>query len=345
MAPGARRGIVRMHYESQNLQRAAISKQHIVRTNDATAREPMFNVRIAEWRMEAGLSFLVGKAVVITGAGSGLGAAYARHAGRLGAELLLNDVNAEAVEAVAAEIRGAGGKAVCFPGSIGSWDYAERLIDACVGEYGRIDGLVNNAGILRHGRITEVTEHDFRNMLDVNTLGTAGCAAHAARHMLRQGTPGSIVNVASGSQAGDIALGAYGASKAAVASLTYSWAMELRDTNVRVNAMSPLAGTAMAGTNMQYLAQQSANREVVYTTLPPAEISAPLAAYLLSDRSIGVNGQLVRIAGEELSFVTHPLIAQPVLRGTWTDDAIDDGFRTVLTARQCKLGLAYQQAD
>lgn len=291
------------------------------------------------------MSFLDGKAVVITGAGSGLGAAYAKHAGKLGAALFLNDVDPEAVEAIAGEIRDAGGRAVAFPGSIGSWDYAERLIDACVGEYGRIDGLINNAGILRHGRITEVTERDFRSMLDVNTIGAAGCAAHAARRMLSQGTPGSIVNVASGSQAGDIALGAYGASKAAVASLTYSWAMELRDTNVRVNAMSPLAGTAMAGTNMQYLAQQSANREVVYTTLPPAEVSAPLAAFLLSDRSIGINGQLVRIAGDELSFVTHPLIAQPVLKGTWTDDAIDEAFRTVLAARQCKLGLGYEQVD
>lgn len=290
------------------------------------------------------MNFLDGKAVVITGAGSGLGAAYAKHAGKLGAELLLNDVDEAAVEGVVAEIRSAGGKATAFPGTIGSWDYAEKLIGACVRQYGRIDGLINNAGILRHGRITEVTERDFRDMLDVNTIGTAGCAAHAARQMLRQGTPGSIVNVASGSQAGDIALGAYGASKAAVASLTYSWAMELRDTNVRVNAMSPLAGTAMAGTNMQYLAQQSANREVAYTTLPPAEVSAPLAAFLLSDRSLGVNGQLVRIAGDELSFVTHPLIAQPVLKGDWTDDAIDEAFRTVLAAQQCRLGLAYEQS-
>lgn len=295
--------------------------------------------------MEARLGFLDGKAIVITGAGSGLGAAYARHAGKLGALLLLNDVDPDAVGAIAGEIRDTGGRAKAFPGKIGAWDYAEQLIDTCVEEYGCIDGLVNNAGILRHGRLTEVTEGDFRAMLDVNMIGTAGCAAHAARRMLRQGTPASIVNVASGSQAGDIALGAYGASKAAVASLTYSWAMELRDTNVRVNAMSPLAGTAMASTNMQYLAQQSASREVVYTTLPPAEVSAPLAAFLLSDRSIGINGQLVRIAGDELSFVTHPLIAQPVLKGNWTDAAIDEAFRTVLATRQCRLGLAYEQAD
>jgi len=287
---------------------------------------------------------LEGKAVVITGAGSGLGAAYARHAGKLGAELVLNDVNRDAVEAVAAEINAAGGKAVASAGSVSSWDYAAELIAACVSAYGRIDGLVNNAGILRHGRITEMSERDLRATLDVNTIGTAACAGHAIRTMLRQGTPASIVNVASGSQAGDIALGAYGASKAAVASLTYSWALELRETPVRVNALSPLAHTAMAQTNMQHLAEQSASREVVYTALPAADVNAPAAAFLLSDHSIGINGQLVRIAGNELSFVTHPMIAEPVLQGNWDDASLQRAFREVLAGKQQKLGLAYARS-
>jgi NAD(P)-dependent dehydrogenase (short-subunit alcohol dehydrogenase family) len=287
---------------------------------------------------------LEGKAVVITGAGSGLGAAYARHAGKLGAELVLNDVNHAALEAVVAEINAAGGKAVASVGSVSSWDYAAELIAACVSVYGRIDGLVNNAGILRHGRITEMSERDLRAMLDINTIGAAACASHAIRRMLEQDTPGSIVNVASGSQAGDIALGAYGASKAAVASFTYTWALELRDTKVRVNALSPLAHTAMAETNMQFLAQQSASREVVYTTLPAADVNAPAAAFLLSDRSIGINGQLVRIAGNELSFVTHPMIAEPVLKGDWDDASLQAAFRDVLAGKQQKLGLAYARS-
>jgi NAD(P)-dependent dehydrogenase (short-subunit alcohol dehydrogenase family) len=288
--------------------------------------------------------FLEGKAVVITGAGSGLGAAYARHAGKLGAELVLNDVDRSAVESVAGEINAAGGKSVASVGSVASWDYASELIAACVSAYGRIDGLVNNAGILRHGRITEMSERDLRAMLDVNTIGTAACASHAIKAMLGQGTHGSIVNVASGSQAGDINLGAYGASKAAVASLTYTWALELRDTNVRVNALSPLAHTAMAETNMKFLAQQSASREVVYTTLPAADVNAPAAAFLLSDHSIGINGQLVRIAGNELSFVTHPMIAEPVLKGAWDDASLQSAFRDVLAGKQQKLGLAYARS-
>lgn len=287
------------------------------------------------------MKILDGKAIVITGAGSGLGAAYARHCAALSARLVVNDVDAAAAEAIAGEIAAAGGTAVASAGSVASWDYAGALIETCVGAYGRIDGLLNNAGILRHGRITEMSERDLRAMLDVNTVGTAACASHAIRRMLAQDGHGSIVNVASGSQAGDIALGAYGASKAAVASLTFSWALELRDTNVRVNALSPLAHTAMAETNMKFLAQQSASREVVYTTLPAADVNAPAAAFLLSDRSIGINGQIVRIAGEELSFVTHPMIAEPVLKGRWDDDAIEAAFRDTLGRKQQKLGLAY----
>jgi len=283
------------------------------------------------------------KSVVITGAGRGLGAAYARHVSGLGASVVVNDINEDAANATAEALRKAGGKAVVSAGSISSWDYAAKLVETCVSAFGRIDGLVNNAAILAHGKVTEMSERDLRAMLEVNTIGSAGCATHAIRQMLKQGTPGSIVNISSGSHAGDIALGGYGASKAAVASFTYCWALELRDTNVRVNAVSPLAHTPMAESNMKLLAEQSASREVVYTTLPQPEVNAPAVAFLLSDASIGVNGQIVRIAGNELSYNTHPMIAQPVLKGEWTDTAIAAAFRDTLAARQERLGLAYER--
>lgn len=290
------------------------------------------------------MRILDGKAIVITGAGAGLGQAYARHAARHGARLLLNDVAPAAAEEIAGEIRTAGGEAIAFPGDVSSRRYADELISRCVKAFGRIDGLVNNAGILRHGRATEMTEQDLRAMIDVNLIGAAACGGAAISAMLAQDAPAAIVNIASGSQAGDIALGGYGATKAAVASLTYSWALELRDTKIRVNALSPLAMTAMAQSNMRHLAQQSASREVAYTTLPAADNNAPALVFLLSDRSIGINGQILRIAGEELSFVTHPLIADPVLKGGWGDEAIYAAFRETLAARQQKLGLAYQRA-
>ena len=287
------------------------------------------------------MSALAGKAVVITGAGSGLGAAYARHAAALGAKIVVNDIDAVAAEETADAIRRAGGSAVAHAGDVSKWDSAYGLVDRCVSEFGTLSGFVANAGILRHGRLTDMDEHDLRRMFEINLPGTAACASAAARAMLAQGASGSIVTVTSGSQAGDIALGGYGATKAAIAALTYSWAIELFGTGVRINAVSPLAETAMAAQNKAHLADQQAKREIQYGALPNPDVSAPVISYLLSDRASDIHGQVVRIAGRELSFVSHPMIADPVLDGEWTFEAVVDAFEKHLRHRQHKLGLAY----
>ncbi|MEO5323573.1 SDR family NAD(P)-dependent oxidoreductase [Mesorhizobium sp. CC13] len=286
---------------------------------------------------------LEGKAVVITGAGSGLGAAYARHAAGLGAAIVVNDISAEAAQSTVDSIAAAGGKAVAHAGDVSSWSYAQSLVDACIDAFGAINGIVNNAGILRIGKILDLTEADMRRMVEINLIGTAACASHAARRMLAAGKGGSIINVASGSQAGDIALGGYGATKGGVASLTYSWAMELRGTGVRVNALSPLAETAMAAQNKALMAEQAASREVHYAALPDADVNAPVVSYLLSDAAEKINGQVVRIAGKQLSFVTHPLIADPVIEGDWSYEAVGAAFAETLADNQQPLGLGYQR--
>ncbi|MBE1204040.1 SDR family NAD(P)-dependent oxidoreductase [Aminobacter carboxidus] len=287
------------------------------------------------------MNTLQGKSVVITGAGSGLGAAYARHAARLGAAVVVNDISAPAAQATVDSISAAGGKAVAHAGDVSSWSYAQSLVDACIDAFGTITGIVNNAGILRIGKILDLTEADMRRMVEVNLIGTAACASHAARRMLAAGKGGSIINVASGSQAGDVALGGYGATKGGVASLTYSWAMELRGSGVRVNALSPLAETAMAAQNKALMAEQAASREVHYAALPDPEINAPVVSFLLSDAAAEINGQVVRIAGKQLSFVTHPLIADPVLEGDWDYEAVGAAFSEKLADRQQPLGLGY----
>ncbi|GAA2821017.1 short-subunit dehydrogenase [Aminobacter aminovorans] len=289
------------------------------------------------------MNILQGKSVVITGAGSGLGSAYARHAAGLGAAVVVNDIDAEAAQSTAESIVASGGKAVAHAGDISSWSYAQQLIDACIDAFGAITGIVNNAGILRIGKILDLTEADMRRMVEINLVGTAACASHAARRMLAAGRGGSIINVASGSQAGDVALGGYGATKGGVASLTYSWAMELRGTGLRVNALSPLAETAMAAQNKALMAEQAASREVHYAALPDTDVNAPVVSFLLSDAAEKINGQVVRIAGKQLSFVTHPLIADPVLEGDWSYEAVAAAFAGTLAANQQPLGLGYQR--
>lgn len=290
------------------------------------------------------MSALSGKAVVVTGAGGGLGAAYARHAAGLGAAIVVNDIDPQAAWATVAQIEAAGGRAVAEPGDVADWDFGERLVATCMRAFGTITGIVNNAGILRPARIEDATEADFRRMMEVNFLATAAGARAAARQLKEIGRGGSIVNVASGSQAGDVGLGGYGATKGAVASLTYSWAMELRGTGIRMNAVSPLADTAMAAQNAHLMSQQAESRDVHYASLPEADVNAPLISFLLSDASAGIHGQVVRIAGRQLSFVTHPTIAAPVIEDEWSYEKIVDAFSRTLADRQQKLGLTFPDA-
>jgi NAD(P)-dependent dehydrogenase (short-subunit alcohol dehydrogenase family) len=287
---------------------------------------------------------LDGKMIVITGAGGGLGSAYARHAAANGAKVLVNDIDAAAARATVEAIRAEGGDAVARAGDISDWDFASSLAQACVEAFGDITGFVSNAGILRPDRVDAIRQGDVRRSLDINVVGTIAGATAAIRHMQQSGKGGSIINVASGSQAGDIALSVYGASKAAIAALTYSWAMELRGSGIRVNAISPLAETGMAAQNKHLMSVQAAGRDVHYASLPDPEVSAPLVSYLLSDAAAEINGQVVRIAGRQLSYVTHPLIGDPLLVDDWDYARIAAAFTGTLKDAQHKLGLAYVRA-
>ncbi|NDH53922.1 MAG: SDR family NAD(P)-dependent oxidoreductase [Betaproteobacteria bacterium] len=182
---------------------------------------------------------LEGQAVVITGAARGLGAAYARLAAAEGARVVVNDIDAAGAEAVAAQICSAGGEACASGANIARWDHAAALVQLCVDRYGAIDGLVNNAALFRMARPEEEEAEAVRALIEVNVLGTLHCGVHALRHMLLR-RRGSIVNITSGAQAGSSLQGAYGASKGAVASLTYSWALDCAASGVRVNAFAPM---------------------------------------------------------------------------------------------------------
>lgn len=287
------------------------------------------------------MSALTGKAVVITGSGSGLGAAYAKYVAGLGAAVVVNDIDTDKARATATQITENGGKAVAEAGDVSDWAFADRLVETCMDAFGTLTGFVNNAGIFRPALMDEATEDDFRRMVEVNYIGTVACAQAAARQLKKLGNGGSIVNVSSGSQAGDIALSGYGATKAAVASFTFSAAMELRGSGIRVNAVSPLAETAMSAQNAHLMELQAKHRDVHYAKLPAAEVNAPVIAFLLSDAAKDIHGQIVRIAGRQLSYVTHPLIAAPVLEDDWDFEKVASAFANTLSSRQQKLGLAF----
>jgi len=284
------------------------------------------------------MALLHGKAVVVTGSGQGLGAAYARDLARRGASVVTNDIVPGAAEKVAQEIVAAGGAAVAHTCDFSDWDQAGALVAACIDAFGRIDGLVNNGGIYRMARLDEESDSKtLEAVLKANVVGTYNCAAHALRSMQAQGS-GSIVNVSSGSSMGIAATGAYGASKGAVSSLTYAWALEVAGSGVRVNAVSPMAFTAQSDISTRYHAGHGKEMRRAKEIAP--EANSPLVAYLLSDRSAALNGQILRMEDRNLSVLSHPAVILPVLtRDAWTPETIADAIDSDLVAHLAPVGI------
>ncbi|MFC3454698.1 SDR family NAD(P)-dependent oxidoreductase [Amycolatopsis speibonae] len=258
------------------------------------------------------MDLLSGKAVVITGSGQGLGRAFAHHAAAEGAAVVVNDVEAGLADEVAGEIRALGGRAVSHGGSVADAAQAAGLIGLCVTEFGTLDGLVNNAGVNYRADPWADDPARMREVVEVNVLGPLFCGTAAAEVMCERGG-GVIVNVGSGSMIGQRRAAAYSASKGAVASMTASWAADLTEHGIRVNAVAPVAWTRMA----------RADPTVVQTPEHTPERVAPLVTYLLSDLSAGVTGQILRFRGDILCVLAQTAIKDPVLeRDTWTVEDI-----------------------
>ena len=249
---------------------------------------------------------LHGRSVVVTGAGAGLGATYARTIAAEGGAVVVNDLNPDAAERVAAQIRDQGGQAVAVAADVADWDACAQLIDTCVQRFGSIDGLVNNAGII--GQVGSMLDTDATNAeaaFRVNVQGTIAPSVHAARAMVDSGG-GAIVNVSSGNQCGHLGFATYGASKGAVSSLTYAWAAELGPKGIRVNAISPNAHTKMIEDLTAQLGENPEERDY-----PSESDNAAVVVFLLSDRAARLNGQVIRVDKDLVSVTSHPVVVEP----------------------------------
>ncbi|MGD9795881.1 MAG: SDR family NAD(P)-dependent oxidoreductase [Acidimicrobiia bacterium] len=285
------------------------------------------------------MGVLDGRVVIVTGAGRGAGEAYATLAAREGAAVVVNDVDGDAAHAVVDAITSSGFEAVAHVADIGSWAAADVLVSTTLDRFGQLDGLVNNAGLFHTAYALDQDEESFRRLLDVNVIGLAACGVHAMRHMVRQGS-GSVVNVTSGSWTGMSGVSAYGASKGAVASLTYTWALELAGTGVRVNAISPLARTRMVEQMFDFHADDPGWSKLNLDHLPPPAANAPTVVYLLSDLANEVHGQIVRINVGELALMSHPGAIDPFARGGAVSiEAVADAFAGVLSDQLQPVGL------
>jgi NAD(P)-dependent dehydrogenase (short-subunit alcohol dehydrogenase family) len=277
------------------------------------------------------MGILDGKAVVITGAGRGLGEAYAMHAALAGASVVVNDNDGDLAERVAEHIRGYGGRAVASTHTVADPSEAAKIVDLCVDEFGRIDGLVNNAGLNYETAPWDDDPETIKHVVEVNVLGVIYVGIAAMRAMRGFGG-GSIINISSGASFGQRKLATYSATKGAVASLSYSWALDLESEGIRVNAVCPVAHTRMVWKSERSLRAIPADRT-------PGKV-APLVLFLLSDRAEGITGQVIRCNGRQLHIVGQPYFKQPILESdNWDTASVERAFTGVLQAHLEPYGL------
>jgi 3-oxoacyl-[acyl-carrier protein] reductase len=291
---------------------------------------------------------LTGKVAVVTGSGRGLGLAYAKELAARGAAVVVNDVDAATAEAAAKEITGAGGRAVAEVAAVGSTEAAEALVARAVTEFGRLDVMVTNAGVLRDKVLWKMTDDDFDTVVQVHLRGTFTCARAAAIRFREQGDGGRLIVVGSpAGQRGNFGQTNYSAAKAGIVGFVRTWAMELARANVTVNALIPVAATAMTETIPALAPYVAALR--AGEPMPPfarralafgsPQDAAGLVAFLASDAAAGISGQAIGIGGDRLSLWTHP--QQEVAAyadGGWSADAIAEAWPTIFAPHQQSVG-------
>lgn len=194
--------------------------------------------------------------IAITGAAQGLGKAMALEFAAQGAHIALLDMQAEALDATAAELLALGVKAKGFVLNVTDEAQVESTFAAIITEFGQLNGLINSAGIMRDGMLLKVKDskvvdkmsrQQFQSVLDVNVTGTFLCSREAAAQMVESKSQGVIINLSSVSRAGNMGQTNYSASKAAVATMTVTWAKELARFGIRTGCIAPgLVDTAMA---------------------------------------------------------------------------------------------------
>ncbi|MDQ0251977.1 NAD(P)-dependent dehydrogenase (short-subunit alcohol dehydrogenase family) [Sphingomonas kyeonggiensis] len=188
---------------------------------------------------------LAGRVAVVTGSGGGLGRAHALYLASKGARVVVNDLSQPAADAVAAEIRAAGGEALAFAASVTDEARIAAMVAETVDRWGRIDILVNNAGILRDKSFAKMSIDDFRLVVDVHLIGAAICCKAVWEQMRAQNFGRIVMTTSSSGLYGNFGQANYGAAKLALVGLMQTLAIEGEKYGIRVNSLAPTAATGM----------------------------------------------------------------------------------------------------
>ncbi|MTD14035.1 SDR family oxidoreductase [Nakamurella sp. YIM 132087] len=273
---------------------------------------------------------LAGKRIAISGSSRGLGRSFAMALAAEGAAVVVNGTDQVAVDGVVAEIRAAGGTAVAVTGSVADDAVAERIVAACVGEFGGIDVAITNAAVARDRTLLKATVEEFDESIAVNLRGTWSVCRHAARAMVDRG--GHLLLVPSAAAlTGSYGQSSYVASKGGVFALMYTLNEELARYGIRVNAFGPTAATGMTAGRIAVIEARARSegrrapepRDLGFGS--PDEV-APAVVYLCSDRARALTGQFVRFNGRRLALWRHAGESVVIDRERWDADLIADNF-------------------
>jgi glucose 1-dehydrogenase len=241
---------------------------------------------------------LDGGAVLVTGAGSGMGAAIAASVAQAGAAVAVNDIDAPAAQRTVEEITAAGGRAVAVAGDVADQIGAKQIVGAAVDAFGQLTGLVNNVGLVRGGKLLDITEAEWDFVMRVDCSSALFVSQAAYPHLVATGGP--IVNNSSLCAVFPApGAGSYNAAKAAMVTLTQQLALEWGPEGIRVNAIAPgmISGTHFSASSQDEGAAERRGKIVPLRRTGRATDIAPVALFLLSDASRYMTGQLITVDG------------------------------------------------
>jgi len=279
------------------------------------------------------MGILDGRAAVVTGGGRGIGRGHCLHLAEQGAAVVVNDIDLAEAKKVVEEIAAKGGKASANDSDISSREGARALVQQCVDEFGGIHAAVNNAGNVKDRSFLKMSDDEFDSVVKVHMYGTFRVSQEAAMRMRDQGTGGSIVNTVSAAHYGNFGQTNYAGSKGAIASMTYTWALELARYGIRVNAISPSGTTRMSAT------AKVGGKTVELPFLDPNQNGA-FVAFLCSDEAKWVTGQIFGSGADRVQIVEQPKYGTAMyLPGGLSVEGVVENFKKVFQKRLENFGL------
>jgi len=237
------------------------------------------------------------KVVIVTGSSRGIGKELALAFAREGATVVISGRNAATLENVLAEIKALGSNAIAVPADVANVEEAGNLVKKTIETYGRLDVLVNNAGITRDNLLMRMSEADWDDVLSTNLKGAFNCIKASTRTMMKQRS-GVIINITSVvGQMGNAGQVNYSASKAGMIGMTKSVAKELASRNIRVNAVAPGFIKTDMTDELPEEAKEELLKSILLTRLGDAQDVANLVLFLASDKASYITGQVVNVDG------------------------------------------------